>query len=158
VTLAIVASSSPRMYHSTQPNGAEGATINPATINPAALNSGKLRLDFWLSTCGFFLFLFSSSCPSPFWYPSSSASSSRPWPFLRPFDRVIFRGSQWDPQPHAMRRAAHTAVTCRDTVAMMTVGVIIKSSTCRDKDKHRPQQQQHVPQLSSLHLPFHLSS
>ena len=30
--------------YSTQPNGAEGATINPATINPAALNSGKLCL------------------------------------------------------------------------------------------------------------------
>ena len=30
--------------YSTQPNGAEGATINPATINPAALNSGMLRL------------------------------------------------------------------------------------------------------------------
>ncbi|OTB05514.1 hypothetical protein M426DRAFT_56816 [Hypoxylon sp. CI-4A] len=29
--------------YSTQPNGAEGATINPATINPAALNSGDSK-------------------------------------------------------------------------------------------------------------------
>ncbi|KAK9417827.1 putative Chromatin remodelling complex Rsc7/Swp82 subunit-domain-containing protein [Seiridium unicorne] len=36
------------MYHSTQPNGAEGATINPATINPAALNSAsRLRGPKW---------------------------------------------------------------------------------------------------------------
>ncbi|KAI1840173.1 hypothetical protein JX265_006278 [Neoarthrinium moseri] len=33
------------MYHSTQPNGAEGATINPATINPAALNSELLNAN-----------------------------------------------------------------------------------------------------------------
>lgn len=33
------------MYHSTQPNGAEGATINPATINPAALNHELLNAN-----------------------------------------------------------------------------------------------------------------
>lgn len=37
------------MYHPTQPNGAEGATINPATINPAALNSGMSRFDLFYS-------------------------------------------------------------------------------------------------------------
>lgn len=35
-----------RMYSTHQPNGAEGATINPATINPAALNSGKSGFFF----------------------------------------------------------------------------------------------------------------
>lgn len=37
-----------RMYPAQQPNGADGATINPATIDPAALNSGKFARSSFL--------------------------------------------------------------------------------------------------------------
>lgn len=111
------------MYHSTQPNGAEGATINPATINPAALNSGKLCLVFL-----------------------SFATS--PATFHRVF---LFGGSQWNRAVcDAMRRAAHASATYRTaiTVAIIDVGVIIPSSSSRsspprgnDNKKQRQQPQ-----------------
>jgi hypothetical protein len=95
--------------YSAQPNGAEGATINPATINPAALNSGKLRLEFFLS-------LFDPSCA------------------LYPVGSCCF---QVGPHSHAPRRAKveSFAGACRQSIAIVNVVVVIVVIT---RNVHQP--------------------